>query len=75
MDVGDIIKKYLEENGFDGLYSPAGDCACENSDLFPCCESPTNCKPGHKLPCDPATCNLDGKCDWHIGEREGIEKK
>ncbi len=61
MDVQAIVKKYLEENGFDGLYEP-GECACEINDLFPCGEgSLVHCKPGYKGPCD---C---GDHDFHIG--------
>lgn len=60
MDVKDIVKKYLEENGFHGLYEPDNECACESRDLFPCGENPQYCIAGYKVPCD---C---GDHDFHI---------
>ena len=50
MNLRGIIKKYLEDNGFDGL---CGDeCGCQTSDLF-CCENPNMdvCQPGYKKLC------------------------
>lgn len=62
MTVTDIVKKYLEENGFDGLFS-AGVCACENSGLFPCgSEQSIDCQPGYKIPCQ-----CGDNCPWDIG--------
>jgi len=64
--VRDIIKQYLQENGYDGL---AGyECGCEISDLFPCScsDSMPECEPGHKVPCDPEQCPADGDCPWHM---------
>ena len=34
MSIEDIIRTYLEANGFDGLYSDV--CSCWLGDLFPC---------------------------------------
>lgn len=50
MDVKDIIIKFLEENGYDGLFNSDGECACEISDLIPCCEACDQCEPGYKWP-------------------------
>lgn len=48
MTVKDIVKKYLEENDFDGLYSPNGFCACRLEDLMPCFrEGCVDCEPGY----------------------------
>jgi hypothetical protein len=66
--VKEIIKEYLERNGFDGLWSE-DDCGCENSDLFPCegeyGSGIPDCKPGYKSKC-PEDC---GEHEWHIGEK------
>ena len=58
----EIIKEYLEENGYDGLYYD--DCACSVEDLIPCDEPNTNCQPGYKGACNGGDC--DGDCDFHI---------
>ena len=36
MNVSSIIKKYLKDNGFDGLVNCDADCGCLLDDLFPC---------------------------------------
>jgi len=45
MNVKQIVKKYLADNGYDGLY--AGECGCRRTDLFPCDTDPGKCKPGY----------------------------
>lgn len=48
-DVIDMIRQYLTENGYDGLYSD--DCGCFVDDLAPCCgEGITHCSAGYKIP-------------------------
>ena len=47
--LNEIVRKYLQENGFDGLYRE--ECGCENEDLFPCVGK-YDCKPGFKIPCE-----------------------
>ena len=54
MKVGEIIKQYLVENNFDGLFDGDSECACLKEDLFPCDAPCDRCEPGHKLPCDCA---------------------
>lgn len=39
-----ILKKWLTDNGYDGLYE--GECGCRKSDLFPCGSDPGMCMPG-----------------------------
>jgi len=73
MTVKEIVKKYLEDNGYDGLTS--GDCGCKVDDLVPCggatcCGSHMDCKAGYLTDCDPETCSADGDCLWHIEIRE-----
>ncbi len=52
--VKSIMRKWLNENGFDGLFND--ECACLRKDLMPCDCPGTNCQPGYKIPCD---------CDCH----------
>jgi hypothetical protein len=59
----EIIKDYLERNGFDGLYTP-GECGCCLDDLIPCDEDPSRCLPGYKKDCGT------GEWDFLIGPRE-----
>ncbi len=71
MTVKDIVKKYLLDNGFDGL---AGDeCGCEVDDLFPC-DSGHGCEPGVKVKCQPDNCPADGDCEWHMATPEAIKE-
>ena len=51
MDVHDIVKKYLKENGYDGLLHEDRGCACSLNDLAPCGEMEQTCMPGYKGPC------------------------
>lgn len=65
MKVEKIVKKYLEDNNYDGLYY--GEiCGCELDNLFPCGKSGYSCEPGYKHPCD---C---GDHDFHIGAEKRI---
>ena len=59
-DVKQVILDYLADNGFDGLFSPDYDCACDPSDLAPCEFNCLSCQPGYRVPCD---C---GDHDFHI---------
>jgi hypothetical protein len=54
MNCKEIIKTYLVQHGYDGLY--AEDCGCFLSDLFPCGECFENCRPGIK--------SAIGNCYW-----------
>ncbi len=63
-----IVKEYLEKNGYDGLYSE--ECVCLIKDLAPCCEDFMDCLAGYKTSCNPETCPADGDCDWHVGPRK-----
>ncbi len=66
----EIVKAHLVANGYDGLYCDHYSCACEVSDLMPCKDEKSGCMPGHKIPCNPETCEADGDCPWHIGPRD-----
>ena len=48
MDVCDIVKKYLKDNGYDGLCTD--ECGCLIDDLMPCCqEGIMSCVPGYRM--------------------------
>jgi len=46
--VSKIIKKYLRENGFDGLCNLSEECGCGIDDLVPCDSNPSECEPAYK---------------------------
>ena len=67
----EIIRKHLEENGYDGLVHP-GQCSCSIDDQNPCEHMNLNeCKPGYIIQCnhncaDYEQClheHKDAKCD------------
>lgn len=71
--VREIVAEYLKANGFDGLFSDGGDCACELSDLMPCgrdWDCTSDCEAGYRVPCPPAC----GDHDWHMAEKKEAEK-
>ena len=62
--IREILKKYLEENGYEGFYLTRKlhfeNCQCEISDDFPCdLEGIGLCKPGIKT-------YPDGELGWTI---------
>jgi len=62
-DVQTIVKLWLEQNGYDGLFSPM-ECCCELADLMPCCEYSKECKAGYKVEgCDD---DCGQGCKFHI---------
>ena len=64
-------KERLDELGFDGLFAD-GECACENSDLYPCGTDGKGCKPGYKHDCKENP--LNGWCKegfgWFISDEK-----
>jgi len=67
MDLMAIMVEWLQEHGFDGLYS-SGFCACRIGDIMPCGEPRPDCAPGYLAPC-PDDCENGGECDFHISAR------
>jgi len=63
MTVKEIVKKYLEDNGYDGLCNYEPMCGCEINDLMPCREECTYCEAGYKE--KPTPENYD---DYMIGD-------
>ena len=47
--VREIVRHWLETQSYDGLYEPSS-CACELSDLMPCCDGDRipACRPGFR---------------------------
>ncbi len=68
MTIKEIVKDYLDENGYDGLYDQDAECSCEKDDLFPCDSPMPNCITGYKGPCD-----CEEEHDFHIGPRRNDE--
>lgn len=64
--IREIVKKFLLQNNYDGLFCNKSDpCGCEVDSLFLCdIELLDDCKAGYKIPC---TC--ENNCDWHIGPK------
>lgn len=60
-EVADIVCAFLEMHGYDGLWHPDAECACEVDDLCPCDQMSDRCAAGYKFGCD---C---GDHDFHIG--------
>ena len=62
MTIKEIVKKYLEENGYDGLASPDLECGCPIDDLMPC-DKPNaeECVSGHKSNVDGDIIFVPGK--------------
>ncbi len=67
MTVKEIVKEYLEQHGFGGLFKDTPyHCACELKDLMPCQgtdnpETIDDCEAGYKVRCD-----CDEWCKFHI---------
>jgi hypothetical protein len=68
MTVKEMVAKYLNDNGYDGLYCDV--CFCGMDDLMSGSEC-SDCTPGYKIPCDPETCSALGDCEYHIGPKDG----
>ena len=65
MDVREIVRRYLKNNGFDGVYNVDNECCC-STEHFPTCGNDTSdCVPGYRMPCSTDYC--DGLCAYHIG--------
>ena len=44
----EMIRSYLKQYGYDGLYCPNGDCGCKVGDLIPCSTfDPEECSAGY----------------------------
>lgn len=83
MNITEIIKQYLIDNKYDGLYNPNLNCGCEiiNDDLFPCSPDLSHdCRPAYKHTYDGScheNCDLDydqnEKFCWCMKLKKGEE--
>lgn len=56
----DIVRAYLEANGFDGLVHGDTECGCHLGDFHICGEDFSQCKPAYKQDLEPG----DDRGDW-----------
>jgi hypothetical protein len=47
-----IVKIFIKQNGYDGLYNNDADCACKLSDIAPCGQLGHDCQTGYLQPED-----------------------
>lgn len=61
----DMVRDYLERNGYDGLVDEGRECACCLEDLMPCGgEYAMTCEAGYRI--DGCTKDCGNGCDFHI---------
>ena len=48
MTVYDILKKWMKDNGYDGLCNHDSECGCSLDDFFCCGEVCSECEPAYK---------------------------
>ncbi len=63
MRVYKIGRKYIMENGFDGLFNSDAECGCLLDDLAPCGEMGQECQPGYKT-----KCRCGEGCDFDVSK-------
>lgn len=67
MSVGDILRRWLAENGYDGLFNEDGWCGCHASDIGDCpntCDGMCDCLPAYEI----AACQgCEVNCDLQDG--------
>ena len=61
MTVKEIVKQYLEQNGYTGLYNGDIECGCGLDDFAPCGDMSEHCKAGYLNEC--TTCVKRKDCD------------
>jgi len=67
VDVREIVKTYLEKNGYDGLFK-YDYCACGLDELMPCDEPSPHCEPAYKYVCKRDGCDNADWCDCEDGD-------
>lgn len=61
----DMVRDYLERNGYDGLVDDGRECGCCLEDLMPCGgEYAMTCEAGYRVDCCTSGCGNGG--DFHI---------
>lgn len=69
VSVEQIVTAFLRANGYDGLYSDYGECACDVDGLAPCGILSQECCAGYRVPCD---CEDH---DFHITSERPSERR
>jgi len=73
MNVKEIVKQYLEQNGYDGL---AGEgCCCLKNDLFLCGIDGSDCVAGHKIVYGDPRSMLGTKLGYYVRAGKRNETK
>ena len=68
--VKEIVKQFLEDHGYEGLYSDCQSCGCGIDDLMPCQGKMFSCRAGHQKDGPARDECLDGDdCPFHIAPR------
>lgn len=66
MNTLDIVKLYLENNGFDGLVHNGTECGCHLGDFHLCGESFAECEPAYKHALPPG----DDRGSWWMSTKK-----
>ena len=66
----DIIRKWLEQQGYDGLYNDEHQCGCLLDDLMPCGYTDDRCEAGYRVDYPNGDCPCGEGCDFHIESRK-----
>jgi hypothetical protein len=48
--VKEVVRSFLEDNGYDGLFNSEFDCGCDLEELMPCEDYFSDCECGYKHP-------------------------
>ena len=49
MELHEILKEWLKDNGYDGLVDDELECVCDLNDLMPCGQPSVHCEAGYKV--------------------------
>lgn len=60
----DIMKQWIKDNGYDGLFNTEIPCACDLGDFMPCEEPSVNCEPGYRG--KDLTCDCESDIKYYI---------
>jgi hypothetical protein len=65
INIINIVKEYLIDNGYDGLYHPIETCGCVLREIAPCEGCVFECRPGYKIK-TPVDHDQYGETEWII---------